>query len=194
VVRDSSDHHYIFSLTFKLNGFVRHVRIEHDQGNFSFGSFTKFKSNTIVDFIENAVEHSRSGRYLFFLHRRPVLGPMRVQLLHPVSRFKRVQSLQHLCRYIIVKHVRKDHLDRLPVPSRIKHYLNTPFYYSEQVAEDEEAAEAGAEQLRLELERVEESANTWDRGEEGGDLNEEDRQLDADQHGVTTDSDPRTTP
>ena len=58
---------------------------------------------------------------------------MRVQLLHPVSRFKRVQSLQHLCRYIIVKHVRKDHLDQLPVPSRIKNYLNTPFYYSEQV-------------------------------------------------------------
>ena len=91
VVRDSSDQHYIFSLTFKLNGFVRHVRIEHDQGgsqlplsselgisivmitgNFSFGSFTRFKSHTIVDFIENAVEHSRSGRYLFFLHRRPV--------------------------------------------------------------------------------------------------------------------------
>ena len=89
---------HFFSLTFKLNGFVRHVRIEHDQGeaaikcqiptwtiptmslcfhlalsgNFSFGSFTKFKSTTIVDFIENAVEHSRSGRYLFFLHRRPV--------------------------------------------------------------------------------------------------------------------------
>jgi len=67
-------------------------------GNFSFGSCTKFKSHTIVDFIENAVEHSRSGRYLFFLHRRPVLGPMRVQLLHPVSRFKQVQSLQHMCR------------------------------------------------------------------------------------------------
>ena len=33
VVRDSSDQHYIFSLTFKLNGFVRHVRIEHDQGD-----------------------------------------------------------------------------------------------------------------------------------------------------------------
>lgn len=136
IVRDSSDHHYIFSLTFKLNGFVRHVRIEHDQGNFSFGSFTKFKSTTIVEFIENAVEHSRSGRYLFFLHRRPVLGPMRVQLLHPVSRFKRVQSLKHLCRYIIVKHVRKDHLNQLPVPKIIKTYLNTPFYYSEQVTED----------------------------------------------------------
>ena len=32
LVRDSSDDHYIFSLTFKLNGNVRHVRIEHDQG------------------------------------------------------------------------------------------------------------------------------------------------------------------
>ena len=70
-------------------------------GNFSFGSLQNFKSNTIVDFIENAVEHSRSGRYLFFLHRRPQRGPMRVQLLNPVSRFKTkdVQSLQHMCRY-----------------------------------------------------------------------------------------------
>jgi len=153
VVRDSSDQHYIFSLTFKLNGFVRHVRIEHDQGNFSFGSFTRFKSTTIVDFIENAVEHSRSGRYLFFLHRRPVLGPMRVQLLHPVSRFKRVQSLQHLCRYVIVKVVRKDHLDQLPVPSRIKSYLNTPFYYSEQVTGNEDSGEQSPP-----LESVEEAA------------------------------------
>ncbi|VEN34198.1 unnamed protein product [Callosobruchus maculatus] len=31
IVRDSSDDHYIFSLTFKLNNCVRHVRIEHDQ-------------------------------------------------------------------------------------------------------------------------------------------------------------------
>lgn len=74
-------------------------------GNFSFGSCTKFKSHTIVEFVENAVEHSRSGRYLFFLHRRPILGPMRVQLLHPVSRFKQVQSLQHMARYILSKNI-----------------------------------------------------------------------------------------
>ena len=35
VVRDSSDDHYIFSLSFKLNSTVRHVRIEHDQGKTS---------------------------------------------------------------------------------------------------------------------------------------------------------------
>lgn len=68
-------------------------------GNFSFGSDTNFKSDTIVDFIENAIQHSRSGRYLFFIHRRPILGPMRVLLLYPVSRFKgHVPSLQHMCR------------------------------------------------------------------------------------------------
>ena len=85
-----------------------------------------------------------------------------------MSRFKRVQSLQHLCRYlhesfkvivraifnlnscryVIVKVVRKDHLDQLPVPSRIKKYLNTPFYYSEQIAESEESSEANLEQLQ----------------------------------------------
>ncbi|XP_014242047.1 uncharacterized protein LOC106662458 [Cimex lectularius] len=138
IVRDSSDHHYIFSLTFRLNGCVRHVRIEHDQGNFSFGSCTKFKSQTIVEFIETAVEHSRSGRYLFFLHRRPVLGPMRVQLLHPVSRFKHIQSLQHLCRFAIVKVVRRDLISSLPLPRRLIDYLSAPQYYFEQFSDQEQ--------------------------------------------------------
>ncbi|XP_054722296.1 uncharacterized protein LOC129232082 [Uloborus diversus] len=133
VVRDSSDEHYIFSLTFKLNGLVRHVRIEHDHGNFSFGCLQKFRSATIVDFIDSAVAHSRSGRYLFFLHRRPVLGPMRVQLLHPVSRFKQVQSLQHLCRFVILRSLRRDLIDRLPLPRRLKDYLDTPHYYAEEL-------------------------------------------------------------
>lgn len=98
LVRDSSDDHYIFSLTFKLNNCVRHVRIEQDKGTFSFGQLAKFKARTIVEFIEQALEYSRSGRYLFFLHRRPEHGPMRVQLKNPVSRFKHIQSLQHMCR------------------------------------------------------------------------------------------------
>ncbi|XP_039285891.1 uncharacterized protein LOC111054243 [Nilaparvata lugens] len=140
IVRDSSDDHYIFSLTFKLNGVVRHVRIEHDQGNFSFGSCTKFKSRTIVEFIENAVEHSRGDRYLFFLHRRPIHGPMRVQLLHPVSRFKQVQSLQHMCRFVILKVVRRDLIGELPLPRRILDYLSSPHYYSEHPSLDDRSS------------------------------------------------------
>lgn len=152
IVRDSSDEHYIFSLTFKLNGLVRHVRIEQDQGNFSFGCLQKFRSNTIVDFIEDAVEHSRSGRFLFFLHRRAVVGPMRVQLLHPVSRFKRIQSLQHLCRlvcnmppsfcqislflflrFVLLKYVRRDLITELPLPPPLQKYLSYPSYYTEEM-------------------------------------------------------------
>jgi len=136
IVRDSSNEHYIFSLTFKLNGSVRHVRIEQDQGNFSFGCLHKFRSSTIVDFIEDAIAHSRSGRYLFFLHRSAVMVPMRVQLKHPVSRFKHMQSLQHLCRFVLLKHVRRDLIPSLPLPSKLKSYLNTPHYYSEGKQED----------------------------------------------------------
>merc|ERR1712241_705590 len=33
---------------------------------------------------------------------------------------------------------RRDLLNQLPVPTRMKQYLNTPFYYSEQVAEEAE--------------------------------------------------------
>ncbi|XP_063837524.1 uncharacterized protein LOC135086680 [Ostrinia nubilalis] len=134
IVRDSSDDHYIFTLTFKLNG-LRHVRIEHDQGNFCFGGCTMFKAQTIVEFIENAVETSRSGRYLFFLNLRPVLGPVRVQLLYPVSRFKRVQSLQHMCRFVILKYVRRDLISSLPLPRRLVDYLSATHYYSELLAD-----------------------------------------------------------
>ncbi|XP_067638292.1 uncharacterized protein Socs16D isoform X3 [Eurosta solidaginis] len=137
IVRDSSDDHYIFSLSFKLNNCVRHVRIEQDQGTFSFGSYAKFKSQTITEFIEKAVEHSRSGRYLFFLHRRPEHGPMRVQLTNPVSRFKHVQSLQHMCRFVILKTViRKDLIESLPLPRRLLDYLNYRQYFSEQIETD----------------------------------------------------------
>nr|XP_027202516.1 GATA zinc finger domain-containing protein 14-like [Dermatophagoides pteronyssinus] len=134
LVRDSSDEHYIFSLSFKLDEMVRHVRIEQEQGNFSFGSLKKFRSSTIVDFIESAMEHSRSGQFLFFLRLGPELGPIRVQLLYPVSRFKRVQSLQHICRFVILQFVRRDQIHQLSLPEYLRHYLDTPYYYSEELA------------------------------------------------------------
>lgn len=101
-------------------------------GNFSFGCLHKFRSHTIVDFIEDAVEHSRSGRFLFFLHRSAAMVPMRVQLLHPVSRLKRIQSLQHMCRFVLLRCVRRDLICQLPLPPKLLSYLNTPHYYFEE--------------------------------------------------------------
>ncbi|CAO1419045.1 unnamed protein product [Diamesa serratosioi] len=170
IVRDSSDLNYIFSLTFKLNGCVRHVRIEQDQGTFSFGSCALFKSRTIMEFIENAVENSRSGRYLFFLHRRPEHGPMRVQLTNPVSRFKHIQSLQHMCRYgalifhlirllsndlicfrfVILKAVmRKDLIDTLPLPRRILDYLSNKNFLSEQIESDSSQSQVSSMNINM---------------------------------------------
>ena len=41
-------------------------------------------------------------------------------------------------RFVILKLVPRDHVDQLPVPKRIKDYLKTPNYYSENITEEEE--------------------------------------------------------
>lgn len=80
---------------------------------------------------------------------------MRVQLLHPVSRFKQVQSLQHTCRFIILKMVRRDLIPTLPLPRRLIDYLSTPHYYSEQLAaEQDDRAESPVSSSTGELEKI----------------------------------------
>ena len=59
------------------------------------------------------------------------LPPAPVQLLYPISRFRTMQTLQHSCRFEILKHVRKDHISDLPVPQRVKDYLEESQYYVE---------------------------------------------------------------
>ena len=50
-------------------------------------------------------------------------------------------------RFVILKLVPRDHVDQLPVPKRIKEYLKTPNYYSENEAieEAEESTELSRE-------------------------------------------------
>ena len=104
-------------------------------GTFSFYSQPKSHGEgTIVQFIEKAMEHSRSGKFLYFLRpRAPGLPPAPVQLLFPVSRFRIMQSLQHMCRFVILKYVRYDHIDYLPLPPKIKGYLKESQYYTEYI-------------------------------------------------------------
>ena len=103
-------------------------------GLFSFYSQPKSHGATsIVEFIERAMEHSRSGRFLYFLRpRAPGLPPAPIQLLHPASRFTaHVASLQHMCRFSVLRRVRRDHIMQLPVPLRLKDYLQQSQYYAE---------------------------------------------------------------
>lgn len=139
LVRDSSDDHYILSLSFRSQGITHHTRIEHYKGMFSFYQQPKSHgASTIVEFIEKAMEHSRNGKFLYFLRpRAPGHAPAPVQLLYPISRLRSMHSLQHVCRFRILRIVRRDFIDRLPIPPRLKEYLKQAQYYVEGGTSDE---------------------------------------------------------
>ncbi|XP_054607849.2 suppressor of cytokine signaling 7 isoform X2 [Nothobranchius furzeri] len=132
LVRDSSDPRYILSLSFRSQGVTHHTRMEHYRGTFSLWCHPKFEDrcHSVVEFIERAIMYSKNGKFLYFLRSRvPGLPPTPVQLLHPVSRFSKVKSLQHLCRFCIRQIVRIDHIQELPLPSPLISYLSKFYYY-----------------------------------------------------------------
>ncbi|XP_071792182.1 uncharacterized protein [Asterias amurensis] len=133
LVRDSSDDRHLLSLSFRAQGSTHHTRVEHQMGKFSFWSQPcSHGSASIVEFVEEAMRHSRSGRVLYFLRpRNPGFPPAAVQLLYPISRFQKARSMQHMCRFVIRKHVRLDHIDSLPLPKRLKSYLKEAQYYTQ---------------------------------------------------------------
>ena len=110
-----------------------HLKFDMFSGQFSFGSQPESHGkSTIKDFIEQCVENSRNGRFLYFIRPwAPGAPPLLIHLLHPVSRFTQMRSLQHMCRFAIVQIVRRDHIDDLPLPTRIKKYLQEAQYYIE---------------------------------------------------------------
>ena len=57
---------------------------------------------------------------------------------------------------MILKLVPRDHVDQLPVPKRIKDYLKTPNYYSENITEEEEEDEVDIDIKSPEAEAEEE--------------------------------------
>ncbi|XP_059812693.1 suppressor of cytokine signaling 7 [Hypanus sabinus] len=132
LVRDSSDPRYILSLSFRSQGITHHTRMEHYRGTFSLWCHPKFEDRcqSVVEFIERAIMHSKNGKFLYFLRSRvPGLPPTPVQLLYPVSRFSNVKSLQHLCRFRIRQLVRIDHIPDLPLPKPLISYLRKFYYY-----------------------------------------------------------------
>lgn len=129
LVRDSSDDRYLLSLTFKSYGKTLHTRIEHCNGLFSFYAQSGPEGRAcIVDLIQESMNYSQSGVFCYSRGRTPGVPSFPVRLIKPVSRLTHVRSLQYLCRFVIRQYTRFDHIQRLPLPSRIKGYLEEGHY------------------------------------------------------------------
>uniref|UniRef100_A0A1I8G2T0 Suppressor of cytokine signaling 5 n=1 Tax=Macrostomum lignano TaxID=282301 RepID=A0A1I8G2T0_9PLAT len=133
LVRDSAHDAYIVSLSFRARGQTYHTRIEHNKGKFSFWTQPENHSaSTIVEFIESAVEYSKTENFHYFVSSStPGTQPIRVSMLYPLSRFSVMASLQHLCRFEILARTRRDHIDSLPLPKSMRDYLQVKQYFIE---------------------------------------------------------------
>ncbi|KAL5110731.1 Suppressor of cytokine signaling 7 [Taenia crassiceps] len=151
LVRDSGHELYILSVSFRAENRTYHTRIEHTGGKFGFAvqGDADTTSPSIAQFINHVIAESERGRTRFFLRQSALTTSANQQgggatdqsedenhhvearLLYPVSRFLVVHSLAHLCRFEILLKVRKDHIDLLPLPERLKKYLHERQYYTE---------------------------------------------------------------
>lgn len=129
LVRDSSDDRYILSLSFRSCGKTLHTRIEHSNGLFSFYFHPEPGGHaSIVELIQQSMCFSQSGVFCYSRSRFPGSPSFPVRFTKPISRFTQVRSLQYLCRFIIRQYTRYDHIQKLPLPPRIKGYLEEGHY------------------------------------------------------------------
>ncbi|XP_037068052.1 uncharacterized protein LOC119089454 [Pollicipes pollicipes] len=126
LVRDSSDDHYVLSLSFRSCGKTRHTRIQHCNSMFSFYVCTDPDDSypSIPELIERSMERSQGGGVLCYSKdSADSTRVLPVRLTQPVSRLTRVRSLQSLCRFVIRQRVRLDLIQQLPLPSTVKTFI-----------------------------------------------------------------------
>ncbi|XP_029313824.1 LOW QUALITY PROTEIN: suppressor of cytokine signaling 6 [Cottoperca gobio] len=129
LVRDSSDDRYLLSLSFRSQYKTLHTRIEHSNGRFSFYEQPDVEGHTsIVDLIEHSIRDSENGAFCYSRSRLPGSATYPVRLTNPVSRFMQVRSLQYLCRFVIRQYTRIDLIQKLPLPNKMKDYLQEKHY------------------------------------------------------------------
>lgn len=130
LVRDSSDERYILSLSFRSHHRTLHTRIAHSGMKFSFYEDNPKQAYTsVVELIENSMrDTNEQGVFCYSRSRQPFAPTFPVRLIHPVSRFTEVRPLQDLCRFVIRRSARVDHIQNLPLPKPIKEYLHHSYF------------------------------------------------------------------
>lgn len=64
-----------------------------------------------------------------------------VRLLYPISRFAYMSSLKHIARFVIHRQIRRDRIDDLDLPVRLKAFLKEAQIYTENIPSSDEKSE-----------------------------------------------------
>lgn len=64
-----------------------------------------------------------------------------VRLLYPVSRFAYMSSLKHIARFVIHRQIRRDRIDDLDLPIRLKAFLKEAQIYTENIPSSDEKSD-----------------------------------------------------
>ncbi|XP_058463605.1 suppressor of cytokine signaling 6-like [Malaya genurostris] len=129
LVRDSQTEKYQFTVSFRSSGITLHCRIDYKDNYWSFsGLTTPTQCETMIDLIEDTMKKSEFGMIGFVKQTSPLTPPFPVRLTKPINRFYEVSSLQHLCRFIIRQRIDTKNIHCLPLPSKLKDYIEENFY------------------------------------------------------------------
>lgn len=129
LVRDSAADRYLLSVSFRSSGKTFHTRIEHSHGLFSlYSSPGQEGFSSIIELINHSMSYSESAVFCYSRPRAPGYPAFPVRLVKPVSRFTQVRSLQYLCRFVIRQYTRVDNIQKLPLPNKLKGYIQEGHY------------------------------------------------------------------
>lgn len=129
LVRDSETEKDQFAVSFRSSGITLHCRIDHIDNFWTFsGLTTSTQYETITDLIEDSMRKSGFDVIGFGKQTSPLTPPFPVRLKKPINRFYEVSSLQHMCRFIIRQRMHTNDITRLPLPSKLKDYIEANFY------------------------------------------------------------------
>lgn len=130
LVRDSQTEKHQFTVSFRSSGITLHCRIDFENNYWSFSGLSKPTNyKTLVDLVEDTVKKSELGVIGYVKQAEAkFVPPFPVRLIKPINRFYKVSTLQHLCRFIIRQKIDPKDIAQLPLPEKLKTYVEENFY------------------------------------------------------------------
>ena len=126
LLRDSSDSRYYFSLSVRLRAHILNIRVLFSYGKFMFDCFETRpgeapKFDCVVKLVSYYVAVSQQEDRRKVLAKSDVAGVTEVKLERPL--FRKVPTLQHLCRRVVNRNLSKEEQSQLPLPHIVESFM-----------------------------------------------------------------------